>query len=290
MSQLRRRPSITVQPRVCGERAGRTHAKATADGSAPRVRGTGSDIAAGDYRRRFSPACAGNGSWIASHPSANTVQPRVCGERVDKERCMFKYHGSAPRVRGTGLNATRTRRRPRFSPACAGNGYFLRAICRLPPVQPRVCGERIASGARCTGGYGSAPRVRGTAARGELADFDGRFSPACAGNGVCVHSLQSNATVQPRVCGERCDVSRAHAGGAGSAPRVRGTETKQRPTVLQKRFSPACAGNGTFILATTSASTVQPRVCGERSGSKLSLSTIDGSAPRVRGTDFALSH
>ncbi len=74
-------PSPSVQPRVCGERPPQRAVGGKVNGSAPRVRGTGTALLAGIVNVRFSPACAGNGLARAFSSKARPVQPRVCGER-----------------------------------------------------------------------------------------------------------------------------------------------------------------------------------------------------------------
>ena len=222
-----------VQPRVCGERPG--HVDNAADGSAPRVRGTDSGAR---YRRRkttVQPRVCGERSCGTTLLSA-AVQPRVCGERSPC-RAQEASIGSAPRVRGTGI--AYTLRQDGSAPRVRGTDAHRGHTVTAKPVQPRVCGEQAVPGstAPCAG---SAPRVRGTDPSAASASR-ARFSPACAGNGICSQSLprrgsaprvrgtgpphdeRSTDTVQPRVCGER------RAGHVLSR---------------QDRFSPACAGNG----------------------------------------------
>ena len=198
---------VAVQPRVCGERATSTRAAHRNGGSAPRVRGTDlTGIFCIDYPR-FSPACAGNGLNGSLMPAGRPVQPRVCGERKSPGSLANLRPGSAPRVRGTVKQYLSEVEKRRFSPACAGNGCPTTGTTAPSPVQPRVCGERICTDDGCMGKYGSAPRVRGTAAQCLAVDLAGRFSPACAGNG-CPHPQGASALpVQPRVCGERSPIT-----------------------------------------------------------------------------------
>ena len=70
-----------------------------------------------------------------------------------------------------------------------------------------------------------------------------RFIPACAGNAVSAASAAVNATVHPRVCGERAGPSDIDGWSAGSSPRVRGTLETPTLTLHDTRFIPACAGN-----------------------------------------------
>ena len=55
-----RRPTATVHPRVCGERAPPASSQEYADGSSPRVRGTRNGSVRRLQVQRFIPACAGN--------------------------------------------------------------------------------------------------------------------------------------------------------------------------------------------------------------------------------------
>ena len=94
---------LSVHPRVCGEQITVLCDEAPYYGSSPRVRGTVPTRLTQSKPRRFIPACAGNS---APHPVKyfqKTVHPRVCGEQVSRQRPGFRYAGSSPRVRGTGL-------------------------------------------------------------------------------------------------------------------------------------------------------------------------------------------
>ncbi len=121
-----RRPSASgahaVHPRVCGERCWRAAWTNGCSGSSPRVRGTVAGAPAKLRRRRFIPACAGNGTRSTSSFSTTTVHPRVCGERLRKRRRSLSITGSSPRVRGTDRAAHCLEHDSRFIPACAGNG------------------------------------------------------------------------------------------------------------------------------------------------------------------------
>ena len=132
----------------------------------------------------------------------------------------------------------------RFSPACAGNGIATARLRSAEAVQPRVCGERSSYKEWRFLFDGSAPRVRGTDCEGQAGRSPRRFSPACAGNGDSGSNDVSIKTVQPRVCGERVAGAAVSNDDSGSAPRVRGTAYGGWNDLGQRRFSPACAGNG----------------------------------------------
>ena len=113
--------AVSVQPRVCGERAREYGALVGMDGSAPRVRGTHHPAVVERAKRRFSPACAGNATGKTQGRQDRPVQPRVCGERFLSMGANYGIDGSAPRVRGTRQGRRRRSADGRFSPACAGN-------------------------------------------------------------------------------------------------------------------------------------------------------------------------
>ena len=196
-----------VHPRVCGERTPRRARSA--------------------HPRRFIPACAGNGRpAIPSTFAGGGSSPRVrgTGRRIPSgasERFIPACAGNGVCIRFGAL-------RRRFIPACAGNGGDQPAV-RQPTVHPRVCGERRFSCIEGQGvpGYGSSPRVRGTArAPVAVRPASSGSSPRVRGTarGQCRRCHLGEA-VHPRVCGER-PCSDAHLGD------------------LRVRFIPACAGNG----------------------------------------------
>ncbi len=131
---------------------------------------------------------------------------------------------------------------------------------------------------------GSAPRVRGTPKAGCGAVPACRFSPACAGNTLVQKTAPVHRSVQPRVCGEHHLRCLGKIRKRGSAPRVRGTPVSGRGRVVQRRFSPACAGNTEEPSPGPPPPPVQPRVCGEHTETGAIAAKTGGSAPRVRGT------
>ena len=193
---------------------------------------------------RFSPAPAGNGNTRYLPHHLQTVQPRACGERFLGYWPIYRYTGSAPRLRGTAANIALDLSQDRFSPAPAGNGMHYQHYQQSLPVQPRACGER--TGGRNHGSLrtGSAPRLRGTAGADEGRRSWGRFSPAPAGNGHTFNLGLVGITVQPRACGERAKQTRRDPCECGSAPRLRGTAQIGPLGHVAVRFSPAPAGNG----------------------------------------------
>ncbi len=117
--------SVSVHPRVCGERAPDGKLSSLQYGSSPRVRGTLVLQIHPASRYRFIPACAGNAAMLMKMLTSGAVHPRVCGERQVARETTFLNTGSSPRVRGTQCSLTPPGPNARFIPACAGNATLL---------------------------------------------------------------------------------------------------------------------------------------------------------------------
>ena len=229
---------------MCGERRKLSFDRYSLLGSSPRVRGTLCRARSTGRRARFIPACAGNAPRGCRTCPQVAVHPRVCGERIFSGTCPPRGNGSSPRVRGTLQQRTRSLEAIWFIPACAGNALARAHGFPGQPVHPRVCGERVCHGLFLRRHDGSSPRVRGTLPAIDPVGRRPRFIPACAGNAPTDDLDRRQATVHPRVCGER--VVQDMAG------------------LAQYRFIPACAGNAGTFLTCRRRATVHPRVCGER--------------------------
>ena len=156
------------------------------------------------------------------------------------------------------------------------------------PVHPRVCGERLIFQRMVTVGGGSSPRVRGTHTLPFRTPILPRFIPACAGNASSMKNDSAGNTVHPRVCGERFCTVLARDQERGSSPRVRGTLIRGWYRPAPMRFIPACAGNAMTPLFYKRCLMVHPRVCGERGRFCRPTIPVNGSSPRVRGTQVGV--
>ena len=278
-------PDRTVQPRVGGEQVITQAGRYPGFGSAPRGRGTVFQAVPDDAVIRFSPAWAGNRSSPPPARRLGPVQPRVGGEQTASRPTRASSPGSAPRGRGTERLHEGAVRRPRFSPAWAGNSRASSSATPLTSVQPRVGGEQLGVSSRVVPGRGSAPRGRGTAGPARLHAQARRFSPAWAGNRSRWTPTRRCNPVQPRVGGEQVFRLFRSRTSDGSAPRGRGTVETGLRAILGGRFSPAWAGNSHVGHASPALAAVQPRVGGEQVICPPGRRTGTGSAPRGRGTD-----
>ena len=109
------------------------------------------------------------------------------------------------------------------------------------------------------------------------------ITPACAGKrGISAASI-CPIWDHPRVCGEKSSALGVSRSGGGSPPRVRGKVCARPFVLLLLRITPACAGKSPPRTACHGTSWDHPRVCGEKSFTRLSYCSAGGSPPRVRG-------
>ena len=155
---------------------------AIANGSSPRLRGTGSSTRSPTLSARFIPALAGNRGILFFPRLGLMVHPRACGEQPFLQFQLYRYSGSSPRLRGTAPRLPGDKCQERFIPALAGNSLISECFLICGPVHPRACGEQMCNRFDCVPECGSSPRLRGTGRRrlGNISEI--RFIPALAGN------------------------------------------------------------------------------------------------------------
>ena len=202
-------------------------------------------------------------------------------------RCRWNVYGSSPHARGTRPSGGPPPGRKRFIPACAGNAIIRSRFTTAPAVHPRMRGERSVSSSNWSGSIGSSPHARGTHPAASQKRTTGRFIPACAGNAQPGTHPSTGSAVHPRTRGERPGPAPMTRLTFGSSPHARGTQCQPLAGTSTPRFIPACAGNawlpvmGLFVVA------VHPRMRGERSITRFSVSARHGSSPHARGTHQA---
>ena len=137
-----RRWTVPVHPRIRGERIWTTAIFDTPTGSSPHTRGT-----LERHRRllglfRFIPAYAGNAHESGTRRCADSVHPRIRGERSGFGSRTPAGNGSSPHTRGTLVVRLWLCGYRRFIPAYAGNARRIVSVPRRLPVHPRIRGER----------------------------------------------------------------------------------------------------------------------------------------------------
>ena len=213
-----------------------------------------------------------------------TVHPRIRGERQPLSRQYSSAAGSSPHTRGTHDPRRAAWRRCRFIPAYAGNALALHAGTSSAAVHPRIRGERRVCVASCSTTFGSSPHTRGTHQRIHSTAAASRFIPAYAGNASWVQSLNPQASVHPRIRGERPRLQSTGPLVSGSSPHTRGTLRYRSCCSTTGRFIPAYAGNARNPQFAPVQRPVHPRIRGERERYNDSDVLNVGSSPHTRGT------
>ena len=129
-------------PHVCGEQVPDDTGPSYAEGSPPRVRGTGGPAGGGGRAAGITPACAGNSTFSVPTIARTKDHPRVCGEQGKVKHDDAPDGGSPPRVRGTVSASSEVSPGFRITPACAGNSPQRAAGATAFRDHPRVCGEQ----------------------------------------------------------------------------------------------------------------------------------------------------
>ena len=281
---------FTVHPRRCGELGHKNRTPAEGLGSSPQVRGTLIIRKSWEVSRRFIPAGAGNSAIAECSDYAKAVHPRRCGELNIIGDSGAGKTGSSPQVRGTLVLPLCACTVFRFIPAGAGNSSPKNNSQGNMSVHPRRCGELRPHLWAVHIKFGSSPQVRGTLKSEKTLSALGRFIPAGAGNSALVERNRTARSVHPRRCGELSLIFRYRGTRVGSSPQVRGTRRLNRGTQVVQRFIPAGAGNSHPSPSRLTSQPVHPRRCGELLRSTLTMFSLGGSSPQVRGTHSTLFH
>ena len=91
------------------------------------------------------------------------------------------------------------------------------------------------------------------------------------------------------MCGEQPSTRAIFAHTNGSPPRVRGTGRALAGKDSVQGITPACAGNSPYESLFPWEELDHPRVCGEQAFLPVCKAMLDGSPPRVRGTERPFS-
>ena len=117
------RPAQSVYPRVGGATGLLTPHLAYGKGLPPRGRGNRSSRGFRLFRRRSTPAWAGQPHLRKPPPALRRVYPRVGGATAPSEAAARIATGLPPRGRGNPANLVRHERRHRSTPAWAGQPF-----------------------------------------------------------------------------------------------------------------------------------------------------------------------
>ncbi len=150
----------------------------------------------------------------------------------------------------------------RSIPACTGEPYSRRALCRRYTVYPRVYGGTNHLEIRLSVHDGLSPRVRGNPTGIPLADWQFRSIPACTGEPKLSKHYHTTYRVYPRVYGGTESLGSPDPGPWGLSPRVRGNRDPTPSFVTVRRSIPACTGEPGACGGGKGGIGVYPRVYG----------------------------
>ncbi len=131
-----------VYPRVLGERFAWPSHDAKKRGLSPCARGTQKALAGRALKSRFIPVCSGNATPPSGGYTAQSVYPRVLGERAAVDASVICIDGLSPCARGTPSIWLSGVFIQRFIPVCSGNAKPSQSTPTNQSVYPRVLGER----------------------------------------------------------------------------------------------------------------------------------------------------
>jgi len=133
-------------------------------------------------------------------------------------------------------------------------------------------------------GVGSSPRMWGTLEAFIFRKVVVRFIPTHVGNsrGACL--LFYGLTVHPHACGELRPRGFAIHSVDGSSPRMWGTLVQASPISEIDRFIPTHVGNSISAIVACWFFPVHPHACGELDVIRAAYEALDGSSPRMWGT------
>ena len=153
---------------------------------------------------------------------------------------------------------------------------------------PRACGEHAGISLHDQGATGSSPRMRGTPRRPHRRFAHDGIIPAHAGNTCGGLRCTMSTRDHPRACGEHFNQLYLSAQKKGSSPRMRGTPYVAHEGACCRGIIPAHAGNTDALDRDLRVNGDHPRACGEHSYPTGSAVFIEGSSPRMRGTQVGV--
>ena len=171
----------------------------------------------------------------------------MCGEHKSRERSTLESPESSPHVRGALEGELVHCAGSGVIPACAGSTRSQSFRARRSRDHPRMCGEH--------------PRSLGAQAR--------------------------TGGITPRMCGEHSTSKLPPMMAQGSFPHVRGALKEGHHDHKSYGIIPACVGSTWHPTLHVPVRRDHPRMCGEHLISAVTVVSVEGSSPHVRGAPVA---
>ena len=130
------------------------------------------------------------------------AHPRIRGEYRKPDLRLRLLRGSPPHTRGISLEWAISSPPDRLTPAYAGNIVHCSRFLYLARAHPRIRGEYTLRHDKIPDALGSPPHTRGICARSGHEGYDGRLTPAYAGNMMSDEVYVTFEKAHPRIRGE----------------------------------------------------------------------------------------
>ena len=234
----------------------------------------------------ITPAYAGKRYLSRIGDALMGDHPRLCGEKLCRQRGFRQNTGSPPPMRGKVRVGEAYSRAYRITPAYAGKRSSLFQFLFLSRDHPRLCGEKFLSALWKIFLTGSPPPMRGKAAETLTDSGCIGITPAYAGKSRAIPSRSRRFWDHPRLCGEKEYEEDNNPILLGSPPPMRGKAGEAWQKNNQSRITPAYAGKRPLKTVVKSRFWDHPRLCGEKFFQIKINRVFEGSPPPMRGKGF----
>ena len=174
-------------------------------------------------------------------------------------------------------------------PAHAGLTYRNTLLQAHGRDHPRACGAHTQEQKRGLGFKGSSPRMRGSPLFSQFMQNIFGIIPAHAGLTPSVETPECIVWDHPRACGAHSNPCSMIATVMGSSPRMRGSLVALRVLRVEVGIIPAHAGLTRTVLSSGPSTGDHPRACGAHQFFPRTRESVQGSSPRMRGSQFVCS-
>ena len=110
---------------------------------------------------RITPAYAGKRQRQRTRSLRFWDHPRLCGEKLCRQRGFRRNTGSPPPMRGKAIECSFFRKISRITPAYAGKSKYIHLKTMQCQDHPRLCGEKVRVTVETSVYPGSPPPMRG---------------------------------------------------------------------------------------------------------------------------------
>ena len=228
------------------------------------MRGKAAHIVGEKFPTGITPAYAGKSFTQLESISREEDHPRLCGEKMPRERSGQLHQGSPPPMRGKGVSATDAKTKAGITPAYAGKSFPQLHKLHRKKDHPRLCGEKNNVLGDVREVSGSPPPMRGKVCIVRIYNRLVRITPAYAGKSFQAHSRPRRIQDHPRLCGEKIMFFLLFSFEQGSPPPMRGKDFRVQIVRGFCGITPAYAGKSSRLPFIPTSFQDHPRLCGEK--------------------------